>query len=208
MSDILNIQKIFLDAPVTVIGDVHGKVDQYWKLLSKLKSNTIQVGDFGFINQHLWHQKNIDGSKHKINFGNHDDTEFLDADHSLGDCSIINENIFTIRGARSEDRQYRKAMVDWWPNEELSDSQFYEIMELYKKTSPEIVITHDCPREVSFSLFGITSDSRTSIFLQKIFEIHQPKLWLFGHHHKSKTLFLGDTKFMCLNELETTTIKY
>jgi hypothetical protein len=39
--------------------------------------------------------------------------------------------------------------------------------------------------------------------LQELYNIHQPKLWIFGHWHRSKTIQHGKTKFMCLDELET-----
>ena len=35
-----------------------------------------------------------------------------------------------------------------------------------------------------------------------MFEKHQPKLWFFGHHHKSWTMMIDGTQFRCLNELE------
>lgn len=31
-----------------IIGDVHGKINQYWKLIQKHNGRSIQVGDFGF----------------------------------------------------------------------------------------------------------------------------------------------------------------
>ena len=38
-----------------IIGDVHGKVNEYYKLLQKHKGVSIQVGDFGFKKEHKWH---------------------------------------------------------------------------------------------------------------------------------------------------------
>ena len=66
-------------SPLLIIGDVHGKVNEYWKILQKWDKRhcSIQVGDFGFKKQHEWHLKNIDFSQHQINFGNHDDYSFL-----------------------------------------------------------------------------------------------------------------------------------
>lgn len=56
-----------------VIGDVHGKINEYWKLINKYNIDSIQLGDFGFKRHHNWHLENVDSSKHKINFGNHVD---------------------------------------------------------------------------------------------------------------------------------------
>ena len=184
-----------------IIGDIHGKIDSYYEILSKYKSPSIQVGDFGFSKQHRWHLDNLDSSIHKINFGNHDDYTYLNKPHSLGNFNYY-KNVFTIRGAESIDKHLRTENLDWWREEELSYSQMQECIDFYEKIKPEIVVSHDCPDDVRKALFNIKDKSITSTGLQFMFEIHQPKLWIFGHHHKSKNEVINGTKFICLDELE------
>jgi hypothetical protein len=43
----------------------------------------------------------------------------------------------------------------------------------------------------------------TNWALNELYNIHQPKIWIHGHYHVSKNTVYGDTKFVCLNELET-----
>lgn len=184
-----------------IIGDVHGRINDYWKILNKYKGKSIQVGDFGFKRQHEWHLKNVTGD-HKISFGNHDDYTYLNQPHSCGNYSY-EDGLMTVRGAYSIDRVYRTENVDWWANEELNYEEMQEAVDAYVLNKPRIMITHDCPQEVRQYMFYIHQKSLTTNGLQVMFEQHQPDLWLFGHHHKSKNEVINGTHFICLNELET-----
>ena len=190
---------------MVIIGDVHGKVNQYWKIVKKLKENSIQLGDFGFKKEHDWFLKNIDFRTHRINFGNHDDTTYLSKPHSLGDYSFYND-VFTVRGAYSIDKYKRIENKDWWSNEELNYHEMQAAIDYYIKVKPKIVVTHDCPQSVREYFFDIEDKSLTSNGLQVMFENHQPDIWLVGHHHSAITSFIGKTKFICLEELETYTL--
>jgi len=191
--------------PLLIIGDVHGKINNYWKILKSSGEyhSSIQLGDLGFKKEHQWHIDNIDCTKHRINFGNHDDYTYLNAAHSLGDWSVSKNGIMTVRGADSIDKYRRIEGLDWWPNEELNYDQMKHAIDTYILTKPKIMITHNCPREVSNDLFGIMEKSITTNGLQAMLEYHQPDLWVFGHHHKSKNEVINGTRFICLAELET-----
>ena len=186
-----------------VIGDVHGKVNQYYKLINKHKPNeSIQLGDFGFKKKHDWFLKEMDITKHKIMFGNHDYYPYLDKEHSLKDFSFNPQyNLMTIRGAFSVDRVSRTEGLDWFANEEISYGDWYPIMDEYELRKPEIVISHDCPQYMRHLLFGIDQKSITTSGLQSLFELHQPKLWIFGHHHTHIDEVYNGTRFICLKEL-------
>ncbi len=186
-----------------IIGDVHGKVNDYWKIIQKYKDqHSIQVGDFGFKKEHEWFLGNIDCKKHKINFGNHDDSTYLNKAHSMGDYSF-DQGIMTIRGAYSIDKSFRTENIDWWANEELNYQEMQMAIDFYELNKPKIIISHDCPHEVRQYLFGINDKSMTTNGLQSMFEIHQPDIWIFGHHHKSRNDIINKTQFTCLAELET-----
>lgn len=183
-----------------VIGDVHGKINKYHQMIRRYGCKTIQVGDFGFKLHHNWHLKNVDSDNHKINFGNHDDYNYLHSKHSLGDYSYF-DGIMTVRGAYSIDRWLRTEGLDWWCNEELSYADMQNAIDFYVDKKPDVMITHDCPRSIRKQVFNIHEKSITSDGLQAMFESHQPKLWIFGHHHKDMSEIIDGCRFICLDEL-------
>lgn len=190
-----------------IVGDVHGKVIEYHRLVKNFDKSR-QVGDFGFQIQHNWFIDTMDSMNHKINFGNHDYIPYKYMNHSCGDYSY-EDGIFTVRGARSIDTAYRTEGLDWFRDEELRYGEMIPIFDLWEKEKPEIVLTHDCPQLVAETLFTHIHHSYKSVTrqcLQELFEIHQPTLWIFGHHHKSRNQFIDGTRFICLEELETYTL--
>jgi predicted phosphodiesterase len=200
----LNIANAVLGEGLLVIGDVHGKINDYWKLVNFRKGCSIQVGDFGFKKQHDWFLKNIDYTQNQINFGNHDDYSFLYEPHSLSNWSYAYESkVMTVRGAYSIDKAYRTENLDWWANEELNYEEMQNAIDFYNFNKPKIMITHDCPDYARRYLFGIRDKSITSNGLQVMFQNHQPDIWIFGHHHRSKNEVINGTRFICLAELET-----
>jgi len=194
---------------ITLIGDVHGKYEKYHRILSRQAENpyTLQIGDFGFKYDTL---KNVDSTRHLILPGNHDNyNTCYNYPHFLGDYGYTSLNrieFFYYRGAYSIDRQYRTIGIDWWENEQVRIEDFMNARELYRLKKPDLVITHDCPQDIAAQMLHIgqrTYENITSWALQELYNIHQPKLWFFGHWHRSKTIQHGKTKFMCLDELET-----
>lgn len=197
---------------ITLIGDVHGKYDRYHKIIRKKDyfPFTIQLGDFGFKYETL---KNVDPDHHKIIGGNHDNySQIVDIPHYLGDFGNYRLNkvkFFYYRGAYSIDRMYRTVGIDWWAEEENRIEVFMQARELYRKTKPKIVLTHDCPEFLIPHYIGFNNrifQNITSWALQELFNIHEPDLWIHGHYHLSKTTKFGNTTFICLNELETCNI--
>lgn len=183
-----------------LIGDVHGKVYDYYKIIENV-DESIQLGDFGFKKQHLWFLKTINTTKHKILFGNHDYYPYLYSKHSLGDFGLY-KNMFFVRGAYSIDKMYRVEGRDWFSDEELKEEQCVNCLELYEREKPEIVISHDVPNRIRFRFFGIYQKSITTNLLEMMFTVHKPKIWVFGHHHYSINEVYDGTKFICLDELE------
>lgn len=190
--------------PRLIIGDVHSHVAKYAQIVERAKVDTLQVGDFGLKESHEWHAKNIDSAHHKILFGNHDDTTYLGAPHSLGDwCFLEESNIFCVRGAASIDRNSRTVGIDWWDDEEINNKTARELLEVYKEVKPRIVISHDAPVFVRRELFRYRDVTRTASYLEGIFVEHQPSLWIFGHHHERKDKIIKGTRFVCLEALGT-----
>lgn len=189
---------------LTIIGDVHGKIDAYWKLMQKLKPEySIQVGDFGFKKQHEWFLANIDYNKHKINFGNHDDYTYLNSPHSTGNYQYFEQwDLMTIRGAKSIDTWHRTEGKDWWREEEMTYLEWQKVIDAFEKHKPKHVVSHDCPQVVRQEFFAIDESSITSRGLRACFDLHHPHYWFFGHHHRDIEFRLDGTLFRCLDELK------
>jgi predicted phosphodiesterase len=195
---------------ITLIGDVHGKYARYHKIIRQTEyvPYSIQIGDFGFKYDTL---KNVDPKNHVFIGGNHDNYEVVnDVPNYLGDYGYMVNfngiNFFFFRGAYSIDRQYRTIGVDWWQQEQLKIEDFIKARELYRGVKPDIVLTHDCPQSLYPYLLPPGAkiyENITSWALEELFNIHQPKIWRFGHFHKSWNMTINGTNFRCLNELET-----
>lgn len=194
---------------ITIIGDVHGKYERYHRIIRQEDNYpyTLQLGDFGFKYDTL---KNVDSTKHLILPGNHDNYHMCYRyPHFLGDYGYTSLNkveFFYYRGAYSIDRQYRTIGIDWWEQEQVNIDQFMNARELYREVKPDVMITHDCPDFLASIYVGPNGklfENITTWGLSELYKIHQPKLWIHGHWHFSKTTVYGDTKFVCLDELET-----
>ena len=196
-----------------IIGDVHGKVEKYIDLI---RDNTwdysVQLGDLGFKRHYkILGESAYDKKRHKFIAGNHDDYDNLPS-WSLGNYGsrkLGEFEFFVVRGAESIDKHQRMEGVSYWRNEELEYSQMTECLKMWEKEKPKVVLTHECPTSILF--FVLTNSmkengSATSTFLQVLFEIHQPEMWFFGHHHNSKSIQFEGTNFRCLDELETFTL--
>jgi hypothetical protein len=210
-----------------IIGDVHGKVDQYLELIKEVPSS-FQLGDFGF--QGAWDKLNycVDPVMHRVGQGNHDPHDILqNYPHWVGRFGEVlqEQKFFWIGGALSIDMVYRvgewmsnnrkPTSKTWWATEQLGYEEMEECKRLYLETKPELVISHTAPEEV-IDLFNTNKGSNimadfgwgagyhdmTSQFLSHLWEQHQPKLWIFGHFHKSFDKEVMGTRFKCLAELE------
>ncbi len=190
-----------------IIGDVHCKIWKYIPLISYCQKS-IQLGDFGFKEEWDWLERAVNPNNHKIIPGNHDYIPYLNKPHSLGNWSY-HDRFFCIRGADSIDRKDRIIGRDLFLNEEMNMGECNETLDNYERIKPKIVISHDCPSSVAETLFGFPTTginrdiykSTTRSFLQALLEIHEPKMWVFGHHHKPLIQQINNTKFICLGEL-------
>jgi len=195
-----------------IIGDVHQHWERYHRLLRKAHF-TIQVGDFGFNYSTLL---NVNAVRHRFLGGNHDNYDKVGmCPHYLGDYGLHSipdfGDVFFVRGAFSIDQQNggrdggrRIEGVDWWPAEELHMADCYAALEEYSGIKPDFVVTHECPVSVvpRVTKSSRILPSRTNQLLQRMFEIHKPKTWVFGHYHKSWSGIINGTRFVCLDELE------
>lgn len=203
---------------LTCIGNVNSKFDRYKKIIAKYP-NTIQVGDMGVgfrktqgirageFTQNPPHYAMLAGNQRFIR-GNHDNPGVCKR-HSqwISDGTIENGAMF-VGGALSIDKMYRQEGYNWWPDEELSQKELWDMTEVYCFEKPRIMITHDCPSEVGKILLAESEGffnkllSRTCQAFQSMWSTHSPELWVFGHWRYSFDRVLNSTRFICLNKLE------
>jgi len=195
----------------TFIGDVHGKYQQY-KTLIKSAPNTIQIGDMG-IGFRRWPHGEFSSNPPydtmvetgaRFIRGNHDNPNVCAHHTQWIPDGTYDDGVMLIGGAFSIDHMYRVEDFSWWKNEELSYEQFEILMALYNSHKPTVMVTHDCPLSIIPMMHShpFKDNSRTQVALQKLLDIHKPKLWVYGHHHKSFDVVIEGTRFVCLAELE------
>lgn len=193
---------------ITIIGDVHAKYKRYHEIIRQKDRHphTIQLGDFGFKYETLL---NVDSNNHIIIGGNHDNYDIMPQyPHFMGDYGLTSFHgleFFFYRGAYSIDRAERTIGINWWQQEQVTIDNFMTARELYRSIKPDIMLTHDCPDFMVPQYIGNARvyENITNWALGELYNIHQPKLWIHGHYHVSKTTKYGNTKFVCLDELET-----
>jgi predicted phosphodiesterase len=201
---------------IRFVGDVHGHLYEF-KLVVESKpkdiDKIIQVGDFGigFGQSDYWHES-LDKYMIENNIyflrGNHDNpTQCGEMQNNL--MAGQHKDFFVIPGAWSIDHQWRTMGVDLWKDEELSYEELDRMLSIYDLVRPKVMVTHDCPLSVSKQLFIDNGKSlskqqyktRTGLALERMFELHQPNLYVFGHWHSDADKVINGTRFICLNEL-------
>ena len=199
-----------LRTDIAFLGDVHGKWSQYRQLIGQYET-TVQVGDmgFGFPGWQKTDPHKFKGNHHFIR-GNHDSPEVIRRHPNyLGDFGYDAQlDIFFVGGANSIDKAWRIPGSSWWEDEELSYTQFQNVIDLYNKIKPRVVVTHDCPKTVQMFLVSHHDEnSVTNMALQRMLEDHQPDVWIFGHHHKWFHNRIYGTIFQCVPELRAITLE-
>lgn len=199
-----------------IIGDVHGKIDRYIEVASGA-ARSIQLGDMGvgFPGEYYAAQDEklaafLQTGDHKFIRGNHDNPSTCKQISGWVPDGTVTDGIMHVGGAWSIDHAYRVMGFDMWQDEELSHVALNEMIDRYEAEKPRVMITHDCPDDVSSRMFfGPNWDAkkmptRTGAALQAMLDIHQPEYWFFGHWHMTyKYQHPGiRTQFMCLGELD------
>ena len=204
-----------------LVGDIHGHLDSFRRKMKKYRKEfpndtVVQVGDLGI--GFTKSQSAVLPEHCKFVRGNHDNPAVCRLHPNylgdFGSAEIDGHSVFFVSGAWSIDRALRIEGVDWWPEEELTIAELNTALDAYIEAKPEIMITHDAPHPASHYLlnrFALQSQAwykessvnptRTGQALSAMFEAYQPKLWAFGHWHTDWEKQIGNTRFLCINEL-------
>jgi predicted phosphodiesterase len=200
---------------IRVLGDVHGKFRRYKEKLEGAEQS-LQLGDMGIgFGEELAPLP----PQHKFIRGNHDNPQQCKTHPNYkGEYGYDEDKqLFYLGGAWSIDKAIRLSWEaqgnpkSWWEDEELSQEQLQAAFRLFIETRPRIMITHDCPSfmaerilaRVSGLPFGDSSynSTRTAVWLQRMWRIHEPEVWVFGHWHIDLDQQVSNTRFVCLSEL-------
>lgn len=181
------------------LGDVHTNIN-FCKDLSNQNPDQIifQIGDLGagFVSTHFL--INELPKNFKFIRGNHDcPQECPKIPNYLGDFGEFNK-VFFASGADSIDKGYRTVGVDWWADEQLNYEQANACLAAWEKSNCRIIASHDGPHSLIHDLYGIRDASRTRKLLQAMLEIRKPDIWIFGHHHKPRTIKSNGVEFYAL----------
>jgi predicted phosphohydrolase len=201
-----------------LIGDIHGLWHDYREIIKTLKPKvSLQLGDFGIgfpNNPKTLSMKDIPGN-HLYLRGNHDNPFHCRLDSNyIGDYGIYKgdfidgrfDKLFYLSGAWSIDQNWRVTVGPkrtWWEDEQLSQKELSDMINLYEKEKPDIVCSHDCPTIILKEFYpDRVIPTRTAQAMDSMLDIHTPSYWFFGHHHKSWRKTINGCTFVCLNELE------
>jgi len=204
---------------LTFIGDVHGKIPAYRRLLLRFTEPTIQVGDMGigFSKTIPLDEESPMDPKDRWFDGNHDDIEVCKKSPGyLGRYGVTQEGVFFAGGAFSVDSFFRTPGVDWWHTEQMNQYEMMEALQLYSDTKADIVATHDCPRSIYPIMlerrFGHTNvpfyENNTANLLDMMLDIRKPKVWVFGHWHRHMDFEYKGVRFVCVDELQPITLEF
>ena len=106
---------------------------------------------------------------------------------------------FTMGGASSHDKAYRREGISWWPEELPSDSEYEEAITNLDKHNWEVdfVLTHCAPDSVMNQIAVRYEHDKLTNFLEAVRQDLTYDWWFFGHYHTNKNVTQQD---ICLYE--------
>jgi len=99
--------------------------------------------------------------------------------------TISGLKFFTMGGAHSIDKAYRKPYVSWWPNEMPSYAECAEALLNLEDHGNKVdyIVTHTAPLSVIRKFYEPEEEKPFNAFLDKIKDTVDFKKWFFGHIH-------------------------
>ncbi|MCI7768045.1 MAG: serine/threonine protein phosphatase [Oscillospiraceae bacterium] len=105
--------------------------------------------------------------------------------------------LFTMGGAASGDKKYRKENVSWWAREMPSPEEYDTAMENLAKhgNKVDMILSHCAPTWVHCTIDVLRETNELTDFLQKIYETVDFRKWYFGHYHLDRQF---DERMRCV----------
>jgi len=199
-----------LTGPWTFVGDVHGKPAEL-----PVYGPIIQIGDIGIGAISIEDDIRYIRSREDIWFirGEEDEIAYTRIHpRYLGDWGQ-HDFLFWLGGAEMSIVDCNKRGHDFSQRhrDELCHEEGIVAFEAYVSQKPRLIVSHDGPSclfRPDWPMGGWyhASSSPTSLLLQRMFEAHQPEVWIFGHHHKKREFTFNHTRFRCLDVWEALTL--
>jgi len=134
---------------------------------------------------------------------------------------VGDSNVLFVGGAHSVDKQYRKPHQSWWPQEEITQPEYYRAT-ADGLPKIDVVLTHDVANSGFLGALSLAADQHESmehlewkndrqfpgakynrITLEALWQHHLPERWFHGHYHAAYDIQVGPTHFYGLaNENE------
>ena len=97
---------------------------------------------------------------------------------------------FTMGGAASHDKQFRKEGISWWPEEMPSDAEYDEALENLGHNGWKVnfVFTHCAPDSIQSQLADWYEHDKLTNFLEIVRQDLIYDYWFFGHYHTNKMI--------------------
>lgn len=93
---------------------------------------------------------------------------------------------FTMGGASSHDKEFRKENVSWWP-EELPSVEEYDTALVALDSvgwKVDVILSHCAPDSISDKLASWYEHDKLTNFLETVKQDCKYSKWFFGHYHK------------------------
>ena len=108
---------------------------------------------------------------------------------------------FTMGGATSHDKGFRRDYVSWWPQEMPNYAEYEEALYNLEqnKWKVDYILTHCAPASIQKAINQSYQTDALTLFLEQIAAQTSYKKWYFGHYHMDFCI----QKFQCLyNNIE------
>lgn len=209
-----------LHGKVNILGDIIQSAE------AKGFTAIIQVGDFGFgFPDNCWNdflEKRARQQKWKVPiytcFGNHDNWNriYQMREEQASDkvelvqgsgvyfvsrgtvLEIDNISHIFMGGAESTDKHKRVENVSWWDLEQPTHKEFELFFNNLEDQKPDTIVAHEAPLRIDLKR-ARRNDSYTAKTLENALKLsdHQPRNYVFGHHHILNRWKVGRTKYFC-----------
>lgn len=108
--------------------------------------------------------------------------------------TINGRKVLMVPGAYSVDKEYRlRKGYPWEPDEQLTEKEAINLIDLAEREQPEIILSHECPRSWHpyikdlFLDYDFPEDYWTNSICQEILKVDTNiKKWYFGHYHDQR----------------------
>lgn len=216
---------IYITGDTHIPHDIHKLSTSKFPEQNNLTKNDylIVCGDFGGVwdnsNKEKYWLKWLNNKNFTILFvdGNHENFDILNSYpvdiwnggkvHKISD-SIIHlmrgqifliddKKVFTMGGALSHDKMYRKEGKSWWSDEVPNDSEYQEALNNLDKHGwkVDLVITHCTSDSIQNEIAFWYEHDKITNFFEIVRQDLDYKRWYFGHYHIDKNI---TNKDICL----------